>query len=570
LLPGRWDVPECRALVGRLADALLPGGRLLVHDVFLDDDLGGPLPVALYSAALFALTEGRASSAAEYRAWLIAGGLRAFRLRKDRLIPLWPPSYDAGFPQVPSRPPLLPRALTRKGFLMAPAGLFLIEFNELCPALLDDFIGRGWLPNFRRLYESSAVFTTDAGEQPPNLEPWIQWPTVHSGLPFAEHRAFHLGDGRRLEHLCLAELLSEAGVTVGVFGSMNLNYRRLRGYLVPDPWDKGGAAWPDWLAPFYRTIARQVQESSGPAGLSKREALSFGWFLVRHGLTAGTAWALARQLLAERRDGGLRWQRALLLDRLQYDVFRRLNRAFDVRFATFFCNSTAHFQHYHWRNMEPGRFAVGPPEGDHPSLRDAIPEGYRAMDRLLGRFLRDYPDAVLVLCTALSQQPWTDTTKCTFRPRRFDHFLEFARVSVPAAAVKPVMAEQFHVECLSGETAAVAAARLEELTVDGRPLMHVERSGSSLFAGCRVNDPAVLDRPVVRRSDGGRLPFGELFHMVHTMRSGRHHPDGVLWVRTGRHRLAEGKVSLTDIAPTVLKHFGVAQPARMRGRPLPV
>ncbi len=71
-----WDVPACRALIGRLADALPDGGQLLIHDVFLDDDLGGPLPVALYSASLFSLTEGRAYSAAEYRDWLEAAGLK--------------------------------------------------------------------------------------------------------------------------------------------------------------------------------------------------------------------------------------------------------------------------------------------------------------------------------------------------------------------------------------------------------------------------------------------------------------------------------------------------------------
>ncbi len=70
-----WDVPECRALVARCAAALPPGGRLLIHDVFLNDALDGPLPIALYSAALFRLTEGRAYSAAEYRAWLTGAGL---------------------------------------------------------------------------------------------------------------------------------------------------------------------------------------------------------------------------------------------------------------------------------------------------------------------------------------------------------------------------------------------------------------------------------------------------------------------------------------------------------------
>jgi hypothetical protein len=72
-----WDVPECRTLVKRCADALSSGGRLLIHDVFLNDALDGPLPIALYSAALFTLTEGRAYSALEYRTWLAEVGLAA-------------------------------------------------------------------------------------------------------------------------------------------------------------------------------------------------------------------------------------------------------------------------------------------------------------------------------------------------------------------------------------------------------------------------------------------------------------------------------------------------------------
>jgi hypothetical protein len=451
---------------------------------------------------------------------------------------------------------------------MPPARLILIEFNELCPALLRRFMDAGLLPNFRALHDSSVVCTSDAGEEARNLEPWIQWPTVHSGLPYAEHGVFHLGDGRRLGVPCLAEVLSDAGVPVGVFGSMNTNYGRLNGYVVPDPWDRDGAPHPEWLRPFYRTVAGQVQESSRDGAGSVRDLLAFGWFLATHGLGAGTAAAVLGQLARERLDPGVRWRRAMLLDRLQYDVFRQLNRQFRVRFATFFCNSTAHFQHYHWRNMEPERFPVPPSAGDHASLRDAIPDGYRAMDRLVGRFLRNYPDAVLVLCTALSQQPWVETTKCTFRPRRFDAFLEFAGVTVGAAAVKPIMAEQFHVACGSEAAAAAAEERFRDLAVDGERLLIVKREGTGVFAGCRLNDPAVLERTVTRRSDGAQGLFGELFYMIHTMRSGRHHPDGALWFRTGRHRVVAEKVPLTDVAPTILAHFGVAQPGHMHGQAL--
>lgn len=448
--------------------------------------------------------------------------------------------------------------------------LFLIEFNELCPALLRQFMDQGLLPNFRSFFDSSTVCTTDAGEEPPNLEPWIQWPTVHTGVPFSEHGIFHLGDGKRLRQKGVAEVLSDAGVPVGICGSMNLNYGRLNGYVLPDPWDKNGTAHPDWLEPFYRVISRQVRESSRDGAGSRSELLQLGWFLLRNGLSTDTARTVVGQLWQEWRDPGVRWRRACLLDRLLYDVFRSLNRRCAVRFGTFFCNSTAHFQHYYWRNMDPDRFTVAPLAADHPSLRDAIPHGYQMMDQLLGRLLRDYADDLLVLCTGLSQQPWTDTTKCTFRPHRFEALLEFAGVPAEGCQLQPVMAEQFHVVCRDEAAAERVERGLGELTVDDEPLMTVERNGVSVFAGCRLNETTALDRTVRRGSDGACRPFGDLFYLIHTMRSGRHHPDGVLWFRNHQHRVIGEKVPLTVIAPTILAHFGVPPPAHMRAAPLSV
>ena len=70
-----WDVPECAEIVQRCTESLTSSGRLVIHDVFLNDDLDGPLPIALYSAALFTLTQGRAYSEREYKAWLTDAGL---------------------------------------------------------------------------------------------------------------------------------------------------------------------------------------------------------------------------------------------------------------------------------------------------------------------------------------------------------------------------------------------------------------------------------------------------------------------------------------------------------------
>ena len=80
-----WDVPDCQRLIRRCADALPSGGRLIIHDVFLDDDLSGPLHAAMYSAHLFSVTEGRLYSVAECNQWLTEAGLHGLE-RTDTLV----------------------------------------------------------------------------------------------------------------------------------------------------------------------------------------------------------------------------------------------------------------------------------------------------------------------------------------------------------------------------------------------------------------------------------------------------------------------------------------------------
>ena len=71
-----WDEPECRRLLAASAAALPAGGRILVHDVLLDDDKAGPLPAAEYSVLLSTVTQGRLYSAAEIAGWLVDLGFR--------------------------------------------------------------------------------------------------------------------------------------------------------------------------------------------------------------------------------------------------------------------------------------------------------------------------------------------------------------------------------------------------------------------------------------------------------------------------------------------------------------
>lgn len=65
-----WDEADCRRLLAASARALASGGRILVHDMLLDDDKAGPLWAAEYSVLLSTVTQGRLYSAAEIGRWL--------------------------------------------------------------------------------------------------------------------------------------------------------------------------------------------------------------------------------------------------------------------------------------------------------------------------------------------------------------------------------------------------------------------------------------------------------------------------------------------------------------------
>ncbi|MBN8507265.1 MAG: hypothetical protein J0L57_01490 [Burkholderiales bacterium] len=90
--------------------------------------------------------------------------------------------------------------------------LILVEFNELCPDLIGRYIDEGALPNFRRLRDRSVQFITESDEKAdPNLEPWIQWYSLHCGIPFSEHGVFRLGEGAQRNHRSLWDRLADVG-----------------------------------------------------------------------------------------------------------------------------------------------------------------------------------------------------------------------------------------------------------------------------------------------------------------------------------------------------------------------
>ncbi|MGH9084970.1 MAG: hypothetical protein ACRDYW_05920 [Acidimicrobiales bacterium] len=451
----------------------------------------------------------------------------------------------------------------------------VLELNELCPPLVERFIDEGVLPGFARLRRESHQFVTDAEEGPGRLNPWVQWVTLHTGVPLDEHGALRLGDGTRVTQPTVGELASEGGARVWLCSPMNVvPHGPVRGAYLPDPWIDAEPQ-PASLRPFHRFVRASVQEHSNPsARLSPAQVAAFLWFLLRHGLRPATVVATARQLASERR-GGPRWKRVALLDRFQWDVFRRVLRRERPDLATFFSNSTAHLQHHYWRYLEPEQFDPRPSPEELERFGGAVRYGYEQMDRMVGEALDLVGSTgTLVLCTALSQQAYRKgevAGKGAFhRPHDLEAFaVQFGLDGVTSIA--PVMAEQFHLLFAEAALAERAMARLETVQAEDAPVFALRRDGDDLFVGCARFGDVDPATPLVGPA-GIPATFGDAFYRSETGQSGMHHPDGLLWIRppggAGSTVGPTQRVSLLDVAPTLLSLVGVAPAPHMHGRPL--
>jgi hypothetical protein len=327
---------------------------------------------------------------------------------------------------------------------------------------------------------------------------------------------------------------------------------------------------------YFDFVRNQVMEYTRPSGeLGLARSLKFFWFMIRNGLRMTTAAAIARQLVTER-FGAARWRRATILDRLQFDLFRHYYRVQRPDVCTFFLNSTAHFQHVYWRNMDPQAFALQPSDVEQKALQGAVLYGYQSMDRIVGETLGlADSDTVVVLASALGQQPCLtyESTggKSFYKPESYADLLRFAGIDSNSCSAEPVMSEEFHLRFASDALAKDAIERLKPITVLGRPVLNLRQDGASVMAGCGVYSELPPDAEV-KVAGAKATAFRRLFYFVDTKKSGMHHPDGIFWVALPGARsvvLPEPRrANLVDAAPTLLKILGLPKPKEMSGRAL--
>ena len=374
------------------------------------------------------------------------------------------------------------------------------------------------------------------------MDPWV---TAHTGLSYAEHRVFRLGDIADRDLPQIWEQLEEQGMTVGAVSPMNARNRtRAAAFFVPDPWTPTHVTGSGMLRRLHRAVCDAVNANA-------ESKLTAGTFAL---LLAGLA-TYARpinytnyvRLIAQSLHK--RWLRALLLDVLLGDVFIKLTARSQPDFASLFVNAGAHIQHHYMFCSSAYEGEARNPDWYVRQGADPVLDVYEAYDRLMGRLRRALPNYRLLIATGLRQVPHRGTT-FYWRLRSHDQFLR--KIGLTFISVEPRMSRDFVIHFNSEQDGRDAEQLLKSVNaVDGAAIFEVDNRGHSLFV--MLTYPHDIGRDFAIEVDGKRHEAFERDVVFVAIKNGEH--DGLGYVLdTGARPQIEGESYPLKELPSRIRH----------------
>ena len=116
----------------------------------------------------------------------------------------------------------------------------ILQLNEINFDLYKQY-EKCFPDNFCGKIENYNFTETTSETEYQNLEPWIQWVTFYTGLPYKEHKIFRLGDSHRLagQSSTILDDAHHLNLKTGVLCSMNCpNGDLAHEYFISDAWSQ--------------------------------------------------------------------------------------------------------------------------------------------------------------------------------------------------------------------------------------------------------------------------------------------------------------------------------------------
>ncbi len=423
--------------------------------------------------------------------------------------------------------------------------MVIIELNEFSPDLLEEATRQLGLTSIARLLALPRSNTTspDTRERD-GLDPWVQWVSMHTGVPSSVHGIAHLAEASKLTLPQIWEVLDSKGVSSGIWGPMNARRGATRNccFFFPDPWTWTERAYPEPLnellsLPRYYS-QNYLNLSAPPLALSLLRALRFS---LRPIAFSGMLGLLPTIACTFARHGVKPHILFSLFDLVSAELFIRYCARYAPEFKILFLNSIAHLQHNHWADKE--------------NLSDEMKPCFVLLDRILERLFTAFPSPEpFLVANGFSQVHAASRPQYLYRQTDPERFL--TRSGIMFDRIEQLMTNDGHVYFASEHHAITAEQALRDARLDGSvPLFDVRRSADTpLELFFQLDYWEDIPRGSVLEVNGHRLPFYGLFERV-TRKTGDHVPEGCI---LSRDMNLDGNIANHELFHLVASHYEYA------------
>jgi hypothetical protein len=385
------------------------------------------------------------------------------------------------------------------------------------------------------------------------LEPWIQWASVHTTKRFKDHKIYRLGDIVGSKNTQIFELLEKAGFSVGVISAMNAENRlKEPAYFIPDPWTKTQSDSSWWSRLIHQAISQTVNENS-QARITAHSAIILILIFLRFMQIQHLGLYIKLIVNCRRKP----WLKALFLDLMLHDIHWKLFNKQRPNFSTLFLNAGAHIQHHYFFNSKPLRsqIAYRNPEWYVSQNTDPLADVLELYDLIVGEYFRDY-DFEIILATGLSQKPY-DKLKFYYRLNSHSKFLK--DLGINFLHVYPRMTRDFLIEFNTEYEAKLAQSILTDTKIAGTNISlfgEIDNRGQSLFV--TLTYPEEITEHTKYIINGQAKLLKPLVSFV-AIKNGMHQEEGFAFFSPSVAQYAPSdKAHIAFLGKTVLNYFAVS------------
>ena len=358
---------------------------------------------------------------------------------------------------------------------MKKKSLIFVQINELNFDIVTQYVDKLKLKNFKFLLKA-ALIRTSSEPRYENLEPWIQWVSVNTGLSAHEHGVFRLGDITQSKIPQFLEQIEAKGFSVGAICPMNTSNRLYKPkYFIPDPWTK---TKPDnsRMSKCLASALSQCVNDNANGKIFFSSLLILIWVLIRYSNLRHIGVYLNLVL----RCFGAPWRKALFLDLLLHDIHMALFKKNQPNLSLIFLNAGAHIQHHYLRNIPFIKSKYKNPSWYISEEMDPFAEMLLIYDKIIGDYLK-LDEVSTLFATGLTQVPYD---KLEYYYRLKNHAVFLNAIGLKYETISPRMTRDFEVvfsTCQEAEQAELLLKNLHLLNEDQPVFGEVENRGLSLF-----------------------------------------------------------------------------------------